>query len=122
MSEKCTQNEREAAPPPKWGSFLKTPGRCLLCLCSRLGTILGTYCLCTCAALIRNLERRRAASSSSRICIYEQNDTKLETKLHFFSMNTTRGARSGERRGTPAAPLERMISSGVWRLASGGAG
>ena len=22
MSEKCTQNEREAAPPPKWGSFL----------------------------------------------------------------------------------------------------
>ena len=22
MSEKCTQNEREAARPPKWGSFL----------------------------------------------------------------------------------------------------
>ena len=39
MSEKCTQNEREAAPPPKWGSFLKTPGRCLLC--SRLGSHSG---------------------------------------------------------------------------------
>jgi hypothetical protein len=30
----------------------------------------------------------RTTSSSSRICIYEQNGTKLEAKLHFFSISS----------------------------------